>query len=58
MMRLGKKNVSVQHRMQLHFRLMTIMIQKQAIHHPNQRHHLIKHPHLQLNTVLIMKKHP
>ena len=38
--------------------LMTIHIHKQEIHHPNQRHHLIKHPHFQLNTVLIMKKHP
>ena len=27
-------------------------------YHPNQRRHLIKHPHLQLSTILIMKKHP
>ena len=58
MMQLGKKNVSVQLRMQSHFSPMTILIQKQEIHHPNQRHHLIKHPHFKLNTLLIMKKHP
>ena len=40
----------------LNFLLMTILIQKQAIHHMNQQHHLIKHPHLQLNTLLIMNK--
>ena len=32
--------------------------QNQAIYHPNQRHHLLKHPHYQLNTLMIMKKHP
>ena len=56
MMQLGKKNVSVQQKRQLNFRLMTILIQKQAKHHPNQQHHLIKHPHIQLNTILIIKK--
>ena len=25
---------------------------------PDQQHHLIKHPHFQLNTILIMKKYP
>ena len=50
--------MSVWQRRQLYFRLMTIMIQKQAKHHPNQRRHLIKHPHFQLNTILITKKHP
>ena len=29
-----------------------------AKYHPNQRCRLIKHPHFQLNTILIMKKHP
>ena len=38
--------------------LMTIQIQRQEIHHPNQQHYLIKYPHFQLNTVMIMKKHP
>ena len=57
-MQLGKKNMSVWQRRRLYFRLMTILIQKQAKYHPNQRRNLIKHPHFQLNTILIMKKHP
>ena len=35
-----------------------ILILKEAKYHPNQRRHLIKHPHFQLNTILKMKKHP
>ena len=50
----GKKNVSDQHKMRFQFHL----IQNQAIYHPNQRHHLLKNPHYQLNTLMIMKKHP
>ena len=30
---------------------------KKAKYHPNQQRHLIKYPHFQLNTILIMKKH-
>ena len=42
----------------IHFRLMTILIQKQEMYHRNQQLHLIKHPHFQLNPILKMKKHP
>ena len=34
------------------------MIQNKIIHHLNQRHHILKNPHYQLNTLMIMKKHP
>ena len=58
MMQLENKNVSEQQKMIFQFHLITIMIQNQAIHHPNPRHHLLKNPHYQLNTLMIMKKHP
>ena len=57
MMEVGKKNVSNKQRMRFQFHLITILIQNQAIHHPNQRHHLLKHPHYQLNTLMIINKH-
>ena len=50
MMQVGNKNMSEQQRMRFQFHLTTILIQNQAIHHPNQRHHLLYHPHYQLNT--------
>ena len=31
---------------------------EQAKYHPNQRRHLIKHPHFHLNAILIIKKQP
>ena len=36
---------------------MKILIQKQVKYHPNQQCHQIKHPHFELNTILIMKKY-
>ena len=49
--------MSEQQRMRFQFHLMKIIIQIQAIHHPNQRHHLLKHLHYQINALMIMKKH-
>ena len=54
MIQVGKKNVSEQQKMIFQFHL----IKNQAIHHLNQRHHLLKNPHYQLNTLIIMNKHP
>ena len=45
MMHLGKKNMSKQQKMRVQFRLITILIQNQAVHHPNQRHHILDHGH-------------
>ena len=36
----------------------SISSDEQAMHHPNQLHHLIKHQYYQLNTLMIMKKRP
>ena len=57
-MQLGNKNVTYQQKMWNQFHLITIMIQNQVVHHPNQRHHLLKNPHYQLNTLMTMKNHP
>ena len=55
---LRENNVSKQQNMIFQFHLITILIQNQAVHHLNQRHHFLKNPHYQLNTLMIMKKHP
>ena len=58
MMQVGKNNGSDQQKMRFQFHLITILIMNQAIHYPNHRQHLLKNPHYQLNTLVIMKKHP
>ena len=45
MMSLGKKNVSKQQKTRIQFHLNTILIPNQAVHHPNQRHHILDHGH-------------
>ena len=45
MMHIGKKKMSKQHKMIVQFHLITILIQNQAVHHPNQRHHILDHGH-------------
>ena len=41
MIDLGKKNMSNQQKMIVQFHLITSMIPNQAVHHPNQRHHIL-----------------
>ena len=43
MMNLGKKNVSKQQNMRVQFHLITILIQNQVVHHPNQHNHILDH---------------
>ena len=43
MMNLGKKNVSKQQKMSVQFHMITILIPNQAVHHLNQRHHILDH---------------
>ena len=43
--KLGKNKMSKQQKMRAQFHLITIMIQNQAVHHPNQRHHILDHGH-------------
>ena len=45
MMHLGKKNMSDQQKMRVQFHLITILIQNQVVHHPNQCHHILEHGH-------------
>ena len=45
MMHLGENNMSNQQKMRVQFHLITILIQNQAVHHPNQRHHILDHGH-------------
>ena len=45
MIDLGKKKMSKQQKMRVQFHLITILIQNQAVHHPNQRHHILDHGH-------------
>ena len=42
-MHLGNKNMSKHHKMIIQFHLITILIHNQAVHHPNQRHHILNH---------------
>ena len=37
--------MSKHHKMRVQFHLITILIQNQAVHHPNQRHHILDHGH-------------
>ena len=37
--------------------MITILIQNQVIHHPNQRNHLLNNPHYELNRLIILKNH-
>ena len=39
------KNVSKQQKMRVQFHLITILIPNQAVHHPNQCHHILDHRH-------------
>ena len=39
----GKKKISKQQKMRNQFHLITILIQNQAVHHPNQHHHILNH---------------
>ena len=57
MMNLGKKNVSKQHKMIFQFHLITILIPNQAVHHPNQRHHILNHGHPKKKLKTIKKLH-
>ena len=57
MMNLGKKNVSKQQKMRLQFHLITILIQNQMVHHPNQRHHILDHGHQKKVLKAIKKLH-
>ena len=50
MMHLGKKNMSKQQKMRVKFHLIKILIQNQAVHHPNQRHHILDHGHQKIFT--------
>ena len=43
MMHLGKNNMSKQQKMRIQFHLITILIPNQAVHHPNQCHHILDH---------------
>ena len=52
-----KKNVNQHQNMWNQFHLITILIQNQAVYRPNQRHQILKNPHYQLNTLMIMKNH-
>ena len=45
MINVGNKNMPKQHNMRVQFHLITILIQNQAVHHPNQRHHILDHGH-------------
>ena len=45
MMHLGNKNMFKQQKMRVQFHLITILIQNQAVHHPNQHHHILDHGH-------------
>ena len=57
MMNLGKKNVSKQQKMRVQSHLITILIQNQAVHHPNQRHHILDHGHPKKCLKKIKKLH-
>ena len=58
MIELWKKKMSKQQKMWNQFHLITILIQNQVVHRPNQQHNLLKNQHYQLNTLMIMKNHP
>ena len=42
---LENKNMSEHHKMRVQFHLITILIQNQAVHHLNQRNHILNHGH-------------
>ena len=42
---LGNKEISKQQKMRVQFHLITILIQNQAVHHPNQHRHILDHGH-------------
>ena len=45
MIELGKKKMFKQQKMWNQFHLITILIQNQAVHHPNQHHQILDHGH-------------
>ena len=57
MMNLGKKNLYKQQKMRVQFHIITILIPNQAVHHPNQRHHILDHGHPEKSFKTIKKLH-
>ena len=57
MIKLGKNKMSKQKKMRNQFHLITIMNQNQAVHHPNQHHHILDHGHPKQKLKKIKKLH-
>ena len=55
--KLGKEKMSKQQKMRIQFHLITILIQNQAVHHPNQHHHILDHGHPKKGFEKIKKLH-
>ena len=49
--------MSKQQKMRNQFHLITILIQNQAVHHPNQHHHILDHGHPKQKLKKIKKLH-
>ena len=51
MMHIWKNNMSNHQKIRVQFHLITILIPNQAVHHLNQRHHILDHGHPKRNQI-------